>query len=56
MRVLCVAVIWVPAAWAAAIGDRIQALIVELPQREDDRAAGVPIRLLIGFYSPADRE
>jgi DNA-binding transcriptional ArsR family regulator len=55
-RVMSLAEIRVPAARAAAIRDRLQAVIEELDQREDEPEDGVPISVLIGFYSPADRD
>jgi hypothetical protein len=43
----------VPAARAAAIGDRLQEVISELEQLSDqDDGSGVPIEILIGCMSP----
>jgi DNA-binding transcriptional ArsR family regulator len=45
----------VPAARAAAIRERLQALIEELDQPGDESEEGVPVSVLIAFYSPADQ-
>jgi DNA-binding transcriptional ArsR family regulator len=55
-RVMSLAEIRVPAARAAAIRDRLQAIIEELDQPGDEPEDGVPVSVLIGFYSPADRD
>jgi DNA-binding transcriptional ArsR family regulator len=45
----------VSAARAAAIRERLQALIEELDQPGDESEDGVPVSVLIAFYSPADQ-
>jgi DNA-binding transcriptional ArsR family regulator len=46
----------IPAARAAAIRDRLQDVLKELDQTEDETEDGVPVNVLIAFYSPDEPE
>ncbi len=53
--VMSLAEVRVPVARAAAIRVRLQDLIEELDQPGDETEDGVPVNVLIAYYSPADR-
>jgi DNA-binding transcriptional ArsR family regulator len=52
--VMSLAEVRVPVARAAAIRDRLQDLIEDLDQPGDETEDGVPVNVLIAYYSPAD--